>query len=558
MASKETIRKYALQNALKFGKAQAGSIIGKLFAEDPSLKEKAKELMKDINKVISEVNTLSEDEIKNELSEVAPEMLEKKKKEKHMAELPNAVMGKVVTRIPPEPSKYTHIGHGLSFLLNYIYAKKYDGKCILRFEDTNPTACSQEYVDAMLFDIQDYLAIKPDKIVYVSDDMDTMYKYAVSLVEHGQAYVCFCAREVMQDNRHKGKECKCRAKSKAENMKAWKDMLAKKYEEGACSLRLKLDMEAENQVLRDPVMFRISLDKHYRHGDKYIVWPMYDFENAVEDDLCSVTHILRSNEFGDMRVELQEKLKEMLGLKKQTMVQYGRFTIIGAVAQGREIRKLIEEGKVSGWDDPSLVTLKALRRRGFVKEALYTLAEDVGLSPSPTNIDWKTLAAFNRKIIDPLAHRYFFIRDLKEIKVEKAPSQEIELDLHPDNKKGGRKFSVKDNFYISEKDFEQFKDGKLYRLMDCLNFVYKKGKFIFDSLEYENYKKDGDKIIHWLPKEKLVSVEIRMPDNQVFEGLGENALKDAKIDEVVQLARFGFCRLDAKKKDKLTFWFTHE
>lgn len=561
MDIKKDIRKYTLQNAVKFGgKANVGAVVGKVIAEHPDMKDKIKELMKDIQKIVKDVNSIKPDKQLEELQESAPELLEKKeKKKKELQELPNAVTGKVVTRIPPEPSKYLHIGHGLSFILNYMYALKYDGKCVLRFEDTNPEKSAQEYADAILDDVKGYLGIKLSSVVYVSDDMEKFYDAAERLVKKGNAYVCRCERDAMKDKRFKGIECECRTLPNDENIRAWKEMLKGKFDEGECSLRMKIDMKAGNAVMRDPVIMRIVKAAHYRQKKKYNVWPMYDFANALEDEFCNVTHILRSNEFGNMRVELQDHIKNLLGFKKQTSVQYGRFAITDTITQGRDIRKLIEEKKVDGWDDISLVTLRALKRRGFVKEALYELALEVGLTPTPTNIDWSVLNAINRKIIDPNAYRYFFVENPKKIKIEDAPLQNVELDLHPENKKGGREFKTHEDFYVAEKDYKEFKDGRMNRLMDCLNFIKKKDKFVFDSLEHDKFKDKGDKIMHWLPADDgLMDVEVLMPDHSVRRGLGEKRLNDVKEGEVIQLARFGFYRLDKKEKNKLKFWFTHE
>ena len=562
MELKETILKYALQNAIKFnGRANPGAIVGKLLKEDSNLKSKIKELSKDIQKTVKNVNKLSLEKQKAKLKEIAPEMLEKKKTEKkELPELPNAVMGKVVTRIPPEPSKYNHIGHALSFLLNYLYAKKYNGKAVLRFEDTNPTASKQEYVDAMKKDVLEYLNINPDKTVYVSDDMPRFYKLAEDLIKRKKAYVCFCNREKMQDLRHKGKECKCRSNSAEKNLEEWKNMLNKKYKEGECVLRLKINLKSDNHVMRDPVIFRIIYAEHYRQKNKYCVWPLYDFENAVEEEFCGITHILRSSEFGKMRIELQDYIKDLFGFKKQEIIQYGRFNVVGAITQGREIRELIKEKKVVGWDDPRLVTLRALKRRGIKPEMFYELALKVGLSKTPTNIDWAVISSINRKILDASANRYFFIENPEGIQIKNAPEMKIKIKLHPEHEeRGTRNFKTNEMFYISKNDFEELKEGKLYRFMHAFNFKKKSNQLVFDSKELEKYKQHGEKIMHWLPKnEKLVDVEVMMPDAKIMKGLAEPSVKNTKIDEVVQFERFGFCKLDSVEKDKLVFWFTHE
>jgi len=548
MMDKKEIRNLALQNAVKFnGKANPGAVIGHIIANHPDAKEDIKDIAKSVNLVVKEVNKLKLDEQVKELKKKAPALLKEKKHEKTgLKELPNAEEGMVVTRLAPEPSKYNHIGHALSFLLNYLYARKYKGECILRFEDANPEKVTQEFVDAMNEDVIKYLDIKPDKIIYVSDDMEMFYEYAEKLIENGHAYVCFCKQEDMRDLRHKGLECDCR--NKFSTMDEWKEMLEGKYKEGECALRLKADMRSDNHVMRDPVIFRIVLKPHYSKKKKYKVWPMYDFYNAVEDSVLGVTHVLRSNEFM-LRGELQNHIKDLLELDKQTIVEYGRFNVIGAVTQGREIRALIESGKYSGWDDPRLVTLRALKRRGIIKETFYLLAEEVGLSPSPTNIDFKLIAKINKRLLDKSANRYFFIGNPKKIKIKEAPSMKVSIPLHPDFKdKGQRKLETLDEFYIEDK----ISKSKNYRFMHLFNF--KNDKFISEEMD----EKLDATLIHWLPVcDDLVKVEVLMPDTKVVKGLAEEGVEDIKVGDVIQFERFGFCRLDSVEDKIYKFWFTH-
>jgi len=288
------------------------------------------------------------------------------------------------------------------------------------------------------------------------------------------------------------------------------------------------------------------------------VWPMYDFENSVEDHLCGITHIMRSIEFGEMRKELQDYIKELLKLRNQSIVQYGRFGVADSITQGREIRKLIEKKKVIGWDDPRLVTLKALKRRGIQKETLYELAVEVGLSTTATNIDWSVIFSINRKILDAKCDRYFFIKEPVKIKISNAPGQVAELKKHPDNPgRGIRQLKTNDEFFIEKKDFEELEEGKLYRLMDCLNFRKMKNKFVFDSLEYEKFKKEGRSIMHWLPSDGNLPVEVMMPDGKLAKGIAEPDVKNLKVNDIVQFTRFGFCRLDENNR-KIVFWYAHD
>ncbi len=558
----EHIRFYALENAVKYdGKANVGSVLGSVLGNHPEFRKDVKKVKKKVEEIVKKINQMDLEDQQKEYDELAPEEVEEIE-EKSLPELPNAKKGKVITRIPPEPSKYSHIGHALSFLINYMYAKKYDGKCLLRFEDTNPEKSTQEYVDSMLEDLQDYLKIKPDKILYVSDLLPKLYKKAEELIKKKKAYVCKCDRDSMSKHREHGTVCGCVTKKDVkENMKMWKDMLSGKYRAGEAILRLSGDMSSKNYVMRDPVIFRINKTPHYRQKKKYCVWPLYDFENSVLDSLNGITHILRSSEFGKMRIELQDYIKDLLDLPKQEIIQYGRFNIEGATTKGREIRDKIKEGKVSGWDDPSLVTLKALKRRGIVKETYYDLVHEVGLSASTDkNLAWSVIASLNRSILDPKANRYFFIENPKKIQIMNTPQMRVELKLHPEHPdRGMRKLKTTDEFYITEKDYKKIKNNSFIRLMDCLNFTVKKKKYFFDSLEHEKYKNKGDYIIHWLPaSDILINVEIRMPDNTIMKGYGESNLQDLEEGDIIQFTRFGFCRLDKKLKNKYVFWFTNK
>ena len=550
---KQEIKFFALENAIKFnGKTNPGAVIGKILALHPEAKKDMKTLSKIIQDIIKEVNCMSIDEQIKEFEKT--KKIEKPQKviQEGLPDLPNAIEGKVVTRIPPEPSKYNHLGHALSFLINYTYAQKYNGKCILKFEDTNPKKCTKEFADAMEDDIINYLQIKPDKIIYISDDMPYMIKKADEMVKNEVAYVCFCEREAMQDNRHKGIACACRSNNTEKNQLEWKNMKSGKYKEGQAILRLIGQVDAKNDVMRDPVIWRICYDEHFRHGKKYNVWPLYDFENSIEDCKYGVTHILRSSEFGNMRTELQNYIKDIIKCKKQTVVQYGRFNIKGATTKGREIRELIQEGKVTGWDDPSLVTLRALKRRGIVQETLVGLMNQMKISTnSAKNIDWSMIASINRSILDPKVNRYFFIEEPIEISIKDAPNQEIKIHLHPDfPERGDRVFKTSSEFFIPKSDYDVMKSGDLIRLMDSLNFVFDKNSK-FHSKEHETYKNQGKMIIQWLPKsDDLVDVEIRMANNTIKKGLAESSIKNLKVGEIIQFQRFGFCKLDNIVKNK--------
>ncbi|MBI4144807.1 glutamate--tRNA ligase [Candidatus Woesearchaeota archaeon] len=564
MDIKLEIRKWALQNAVKYGgKANAGAVVGKLIAMDPSVKARMKDVSKDIQVILKEVNAMKPAAQLAELQNLAPELLEEKKveeKPRELPELPDAVEGKVVTRMPPEPSKYNHIGHALAFLVSYLFAKKYKGTCVLRFEDTNPEKSTQEFLDAMRGDIA-WLGITADKEWIMSDHMDAFFKAGEQLVNGGHAYACFCAQDIMRDLRFKGVACAHRETPKAENLEVWKGMHDKKYREGEVSIRLKGDMASKNGVMRDPVLFKVDYHKHFRTGEKYCVWPLYDMASTVAEQENGVTHVMRSAEFV-LRAELHDYLRKLLSYRALTVFEFGRFNVIGATTQGREIRELIDSGKMLGWDDPRLVTLKALRRRGIVPETIHELVMEVGLKRDQANIDWTMIASINRKILDPKVNRHFYVENPVEIEVEGAPQRVVKLDLHPDHpERGTRTLVANQRFFIAKRDFDELRAKKFYRLMECLNFTKGAKGFKFESHDVEAYRAKGERIMHWLPaehKSDLVDVEVLMPDATVSKGIGEPCLRDLNVNDVVQLERFGFCRVDRKEGNKVWFWYTHK
>jgi glutamyl-tRNA synthetase len=564
MDIKLEIRKYALQNAVKYGgKANPGAIVGKLIAVDAALKGKMKDLSKDIAAIVKEVNAMKAESQLAELQKIAPELLEEKKveeKPRELPELPNAVVGKVVTRMPPEPSKYNHIGHALAFLVSKLFAEKYQGKCILRFEDTNPEKSTQEFMDAMREDIS-WLGIKADSEWIMSDHMDLFFKAGEQLIKGGHAYGCFCSQEVMRDLRFKSVPCAHRTSTVAENLKVWKEMHAKKYKEGEVSIRFKGTMTSKNGVMRDPVLFKVDYHKHFRVGDKYAVWPLYDMASVVAEETNGVTHVMRSAEFV-LRAELHDELRKILSFRPLNIFEFGRFNVIGATTQGREIRELIQSGKMIGWDDPRLVTIKALRRRGITPAAIHELVMEVGLKRDQANIDWAMIASINRKLIDPVVNRYFFVENPVEIAIPDAPERVVKFNLHPDHpERGTRTLVGRQKYFITQKDADELKQKNLYRLMECLNFSKTPKGLTFDSQDVETYREKGERIMHWLPaenKQELMNVSVLMPDATTVKGYGEPSLKDVKVNDVIQFERFGFCRLDKKEGNTLSFWFTHK
>ncbi|MBC8495714.1 glutamate--tRNA ligase [archaeon] len=553
----ETIEKYALENAVRFnGKANPGAVIGSVIKENPDAKKNIKELQVKASKITKKINAMKASEQKKRLEELDPSLLEKKKgKEKGLFDSFKAE-GKVTTAFPPEPSKYPHIGHAKALFVNYEYAQENKGKFILRFEDTNPELAKNEFYKVILNNIA-WLEIIPDKIEYASDYMEDYYKHAEKLISLNKAYICNCSQEVMREKRKKGQGCDCRFKHIRENMIGWKKMQFMKP--GEAVLRIKIELKHKNSAMRDPTIFRIITKPHCRLKNKYSVWPNYDFENAVMDGIEEVTHRFRTKEF-EMRNELQRYMQKLLGLNETSIYEFARFNMQGVESSGRVIRELVNSKKLLGWDDPSLTTIVALRRRGFLPVAIKNFVLSTGITKSESTLTWDDLIIHNKRLLDAGCNRYFFIEDPVRVRMQDAPKINIEMKLHPEfPKRGVRKFKTEDLFYLSKKDVKTLTDKSLYRLMDCMNFVKKNGYFIFKSKDYESYKKDGKMIMHWLPITKdLVEVEVLMPNKKVIKGLAEPLVANLKEGEIIQFERFGFCKLDKKEKNKLHFWYTHK
>jgi glutamyl-tRNA synthetase len=547
---KDSILRHALVNAVEHeGKADIQAVIGKIIAEDPGAKNKIKEIIGDVKKIVKEVNSLSLKDQQKKVNGLGIKIEKKKIEDRHeLPDLPE-VRGKVITAFPPEPSKFPHLGHAKAALLNFLYAKKYGGKFIVRFEDSNPELVKKEYYDALI-DGLDWLGIKWDELDYLSDHMPEYYETIESLIKKGFAYVCLCKQETIKQKRASGEGCEHRDQSPKENLELWKKML-KGLKEGEVSVRLKIDMEHQNALMRDPSIARINEFAHPRTKNKYRVWPIYDFGTAMLDIWEKVTHRVRSKEF-EIRKELQQHIQKILGFEPPYITEMGRFNLKGVPSSGRIIREMIKKKELMGWDDPRLTSLIALRRRGFTPEAIKQFLISTGLTKTEALLDWDPLEAENRKMIDPIANRYFAVSEPVEIKIEGAPKiKEVEAPVHPDfPKKGKRKLKVGDKIFIEKEDLKNL-EGKEVRLMDLYNVrLGKKSKFVDRELRMELPK------IQWV-SEPNVKIKIIMSDGSVRSGIAETNVKDLKKDELIQLMRIGFCRVDSVRKETVLY-FTHK
>lgn len=548
----ELILKHALLNAVEHeGKANANAVLGKILTEDESLKEKIPEVMQTVQKIVLQVNSMTIEQQKKKVDELGVVTVEKKVEEEYtLPELQNVEIGKVITAFPPEPSKYPHIGHAKSALLNFLYAKKYKGKFILRFEDSNPELAKKEYYEALLDGLK-WVGIKWDKLDYLSNHILQYYKIIEKFLTDGSAYVCTCKQEVVKTKRTKGEECVHRLQDAKINLKLWKKML-RSYPEGKATVRLKIDMNSPNTTLRDPAIARIITVPHPRTKRKFRVWPVYDFGTVMLDVWEKVTHRVRSKEF-EIRRDLQHFIHDLLKTKPPITIEIGRFEIRGTPTKGRVIREMIKQKQITGWDDPRLTTLSALKRRGFLPEAIQEFLISTGVTKAEGILEWEALEAVNRKHVDKIANRFFAVLNPMKIKIINSPKiRSTKVHLHPDfPRRGYRKIPIDMNsVFIEKEDFEKLenRDAALMYLETVkLDSV---AKFITNEVRHEDPK------LHWV-SEPNVKIKIFFPDGKIRTALAEPAIKKVKVGQMIQLVRVGFCRVD-KVGREILLYYTHK
>ena len=575
---REDIRKIALLNAIKHdGKAQAGPVIGKILGEKPELKTKVKELSALVNEVVQEVNSLPLTEQQRLVEERWPEALVKEKieEEKRLPPLPNVEKyTRIVTRFSPNPDCVLHLGSARAIILCHDYARIYKGKFILRFEDTDPKLKRPvpAFYDRIREDLA-WLGCKPDEEYIQSDRIEIYYEYAKKLLEEGNAYVCTCQPETFRKQILAGKPCDCRSLPAEEQLERWQKMLNGEYEEGEAVYRVKTDLNHPNPAVRDWPALRVIDAKKYPHprvGSKYNVWPLYNFACGIDDHLMGVTHIIRGKEHLTNMVR-QEYMYKYLGWEYPEAIHYGRLKITGASLSKSKIVQGIREGLYKDWDDPRLATFAALRRRGITPEAIRKMIIDVGPKTSDVILSWENLYAYNRKIIDQEANRYFFVHNPIELTVKNIPKAFVaRLHLHPEKpERGFREYTVKPcgsessaKFWISKKDVETLGTTSVIRLMELFNIKIEsvnaysvQASFVSES--YEEARKAKAQLIHWVPIGDDVPCQVIMPDATTAEGIAENACKNLKPDEIVQFERFGFARVDSVNS-KLTAYYAHK
>ncbi|MCW3997741.1 MAG: glutamate--tRNA ligase [Candidatus Bathyarchaeota archaeon] len=575
---KELIKKITLLNALNHnGKAQVGSIIGKVIAENQDLKRRIKGLSDLVNQIVVEVNHLSIEEQKQIIKNRWPEALKKEKHKEQKSLPPLANVEKyrqVVTRFSPNPDCVLHLGSARAIILSHEYARKYKGKFILRFEDTDPKVKKPilEFYNRIREDLV-WLGCTVDDEFIQSDRLPIYYDYAKKLLCKGNAYVCKCLPEDFRKRVIENKACSCRAFSIEENLDHWNLMLNGALGEGEAVVRIKTDLNHPNPAARDwPALRIVDTDKfpHPRVGSKYSVWPLYNMAAGVDDHLMGITHIIRGKEHLTNMVR-QKYMYNYLCWDYPETIHYGRLKITGAFLSKSKIIQGVKTGDYVGWDDPRLATFAALNKRGILPESIQKMIIDIGPKTADVTLSWENLFSYNRKLLDPLSNRYFFVLNPIMLKVKSVPKLfEVNLKLHPQKTEAGfRTYTIipegnqrKANFWVDKKDIKSLSKGSMFRLMELFNvkldFVSgntAEASFVNDS--YKEARNSKFKFIHWIYQDESISCIVIMPDATLSEGIAESACKNLKSDTIIQFERFGFVRIH-QNDEKLITYYSHK
>ena len=549
------IRKYALQNAVFFkGKANPKSIVGKVLGECQGWRAKVPELNEIVNSVVSDVNAMALEDQKRALEELDPSLLVKEKKERKY-ELPDLenIDGKVVMRIAPGPSGPLHIGHTRVSILNDEYVKRYGGKLICRFEDTNPEKIDPDAYDMIPEDLE-WLGVKIHEKVIQSERFEIYYDYTRKLIEMGHAYVCTCDAEDWRQKKETKIACPCRDLPVEEQLERFDRFMNGGYKEGEAITVVKTAIDHPNPAVRDFVALRLVDHPHPLTKDKYRAYPMMNLSVAIDDYLLGMTHVIRGKDHLNNTFR-QEYIFNYFGWKKPTYYHYGLVNIPDTILKTSLIKESIRNGEYSGWDDVRTGTVRALERRGIRPEAIRRYWVESGIKPIDIQFSWDNLFAMNRDIIDPDANRYFFVADPVKFEIDGCDEIVGKAPLHPDHAdRGFREYDIKDRtIYLSKEDSELFEEAGKIRLKDLCNIDYSSpAKYAGTDV---SILKKGFKAVQWVGNDST-EAKILMPDGTVLNGLVENAVLSEKND-MVQFERIGFARIENKDPKSYTAVFAH-
>ena len=514
----------------------------------------------------------------------------------------------VHTRFPPEPNGYLHIGHAKAILLNYGLAKKYNGKFNMRFDDTNPTKEKEEFVESIKADIKWLGADWEDRLFFASDYFEQMYEAAVKLIKKGKAYVCDLSPEEIREYRgtltEPGKNSPYRDRSVEENLELFENMKNGVYADGEKVLRAKIDMASPNINMRDPIIYRVAHMTHHRTGDKWCIYPMYDFAHPIEDAIEGITHSICTLEFEDHRPLYDWVVRELEYEKPPKQIEFSKLYLTNVVTGKRYIKKLVEDGIVDGWDDPRLVSIAALRRRGFTPESIKMFVDLVGVSKSQSSVDYAMLEYCIREDLKMKKPRVMAVLDPIKLVIDNYPEGQVEyFDVinNPENEEmGTRKVPFSRELYIDREDFMEEPPKKYFRLfpgnevrlmnayfVKCESFIKdENGKVTEIHCTYDPETRSGSGFtgrkvkgtIHWVSAAHAVNAEVRLYENIIDEEKGklnedgtlnlnpnslnvlkncyiEESIKSAKKEDSFQFVRQGYFCVDYKDTtdDKLVF-----
>lgn len=456
----------------------------------------------------------------------------------------------IITRFPPEPNGYLHIGHAKSILLNYGIAQKYNGKFNLRFDDTNPEKEDTEYVNSIIDDVKWIGGDFEDRLFYASDYFEHMYEGAIKLIKKGKAFVCDLTAEEIREYRgtltEVGKNSPYRERSVEENLELFQGMREGKYPDGSRVLRAKIDMSSPNMNMRDPIIYRVARAHHHNTGDEWCIYPMYDYAHPIEDAIEGITHSLCTLEFEDHRPLYDWVVRELEYENPPQQIEFAKLYLTNVVTGKRYIKRLVDEGIVDGWDDPRLVTISALRRRGFTPESIKNFMELVGISKSNSSVDYAMLEYCIREDLKLKKPRIMAVLDPIKLVIDNYPEGQVEYLDAPNNQEneamGTRKISFSKVLYIERDDFMIEPPKKYFRLFPgnevrLMNAYYVKcvsyetdaeGNVTEVHCTYDPETKSGSGFegrkvkgtIHWVDASSAINAEVRLYENIVDEEKG--------------------------------------
>ena len=523
-------------------------------------------------------------------------------------DLAEGVYDHVCTRFPPEPNGYLHIGHAKSILLNYGLSQEYNGEFHMRFDDTNPTKEKTEFVDSIKADIQWLGADWKDHLYYASDYFPQMYEAAVKLIKKGKAFVCDLSAEEIREYRgtltEPGKESPYRNRSVEENLDLFERMKNGEFEDGSKVLRAKIDMASPNINMRDPVIYRVAHMHHHRTGDTWCIYPMYDFAHPIQDAIVGITHSICTLEFEDHRPLYDWVVRELEYPMPPRQIEFAKLYLTNVVTGKRYIKKLVEDGVVDGWDDPRLVSIAALRRRGFTPESIKKFVDLCGVSKANSSVDYAMLEYCIREDLKLKKARTMAVLNPVKLVIDNYPEDQIEMLEVQNNLEnpelGSRQVPFGRELYIEREDFMEEPVRKYFRMFPGNEVRLMNAYFVtctgcekdengnitvihgtYDPESKGGNSPDGRKVkgtIHWVAAKTAVKAECRLYENLIDEEKGvynedgsmnlnpnsltvlkecylEPSLKDAKAYDSFQFVRNGFFCVDAKdsKEDALVF-----